>query len=248
MFKSNTANEIIYIFTWLFGIVLLYGLVHTFVLEPSMDKPLPIHQVKEVTPILKPLISDVLKTVSAEKIVQKMSSLDSIKTSIQTKVEKKDKVSLPISSVPIAIKAPRSIELNTTSNIVPTPTIPQQVDTEKIVQKASYLEPIATSAETKVEKKDRISLSVPSVPIAIKAPRPIEVNITTITVPTVIVIPTSNIVEDKKISQPSVKTMIKKVEETYDRDATMKVLETARQGIVNEVALAREKVMKSLNR
>lgn len=42
--------------------------------------------------------------------------------------------------------------------------------------------------------------------------------------------------------------MIKKVEEAYDRDATMKVLETARQGIVNEVALAREKVMKSLNR
>ena len=175
-----------------------------------------------------------------------MSSLDSIKTSIQTKVEKKDKVSLPISSVPIAIKAPRSIELNTTSNIVPTPTIPQQVDTGKIVQKASYLEPIATSAETKVEKKDRISLSVPSVPIAIKVSRPIEVNITTITVPTTIVLPTSSIVEDKKISQPSVKTTIKKVEETYDRYETMKVLETDRH-ILNEVAVAREKVMKSLN-
>ena len=110
----------------------------------------------------------------------------------------------------------------------------------------SSLDSIKTSIQIKVEKKDRLSLSVPSVPIAIKVSRPIEVNITTITVPTTIVLPTSSIVEDKKISQPSVKTTIKKVEETYDRYETMKVLETDRH-ILNEVAVAREKVMKSLN-
>ena len=55
-----------------------------YVLESSTNTPLHIHHVKEVTPIRKPLISDVLKTVTAEKIVQKSPYLEPIATLAKT--------------------------------------------------------------------------------------------------------------------------------------------------------------------
>jgi len=35
MFKTNTGKEIFYIFLWLIGIIILYGLVERYLLEPS---------------------------------------------------------------------------------------------------------------------------------------------------------------------------------------------------------------------
>ena len=35
MFQSNAAKEVLYIFLWLIGIIFVYGLVHTLLLESS---------------------------------------------------------------------------------------------------------------------------------------------------------------------------------------------------------------------
>jgi len=44
MFQTNTAREIFYIFLWLAGIILLYALVQTFILEPSTDSHTDAHK------------------------------------------------------------------------------------------------------------------------------------------------------------------------------------------------------------
>jgi len=178
MFQSNTSKEILYIFLWLVGIIFFYGLVHTFILEPSQHKS-ETHSTKHT---LKSQITHPDKSlVSSEKIPAKTNIKkpsiptipEKIKTSIQKSlknktnthtVEKKElqavnPKTISILSIPSAPNVPSILTLPSVKKVVQKQhtikTVPAKiptVDTEKVLP--SKKETLRADAVEKVLSKD----------------------------------------------------------------------------------------------
>ena len=70
MFKSNAAKEVLYIFLWLIGIIFVYALVHTYLLEPTTShhtNAQPIHATLN-TSTEHPLTPSTDKVSSSENV------------------------------------------------------------------------------------------------------------------------------------------------------------------------------------
>jgi hypothetical protein len=85
MFQSNAAKEVLYIFLWLIGIIFVYGLVHTFLLEPSNESVSSNHAKYAVT-------------VESDKHKEKTAT-----TSNHTQTNAGNTVSIPTVVVPVSV-------------------------------------------------------------------------------------------------------------------------------------------------
>ncbi|MCF6244677.1 MAG: hypothetical protein L3J43_06540 [Sulfurovum sp.] len=233
MFKSNTQKEIFYIFVWLIGIILLYTLVHTFILEPSQDKnetphdahTLQSHTIHQTTHLVSENKIDKVKSEIKQPKIPEIPK--KTETSIQTPIKStttKQTTSIEKNKTP----TPQSekIELNIEEpKAIPTPNIPKAVD-----------------VPTKI-------LSIPTTPTLPSVPSVPNTNTQENKKET-----TERIKPLKKEALSSKENgQIKKVnnvsaerEKTLNTDINIKRIETERQQVIREAQTVREEAIKLL--
>ena len=244
MFQTNTAREIFYIFLWLVGIILLYALVYTFILEPSHGEnassqhTYATENTKQTTPTVSK--HEIAKTVekhiqSHTKVADKAVSTASVSVPVKvTKVVTVAKVE--------AIQKPQAeaIKEVKTSTIVK---VKESVTIEKVsIEKKTANKPLQSAVQT---------VSTPSVPSAVTMPKETISIPSTPSVPTV---PTVSQPETLKVVKTPVKEAKTKeitvateaLKKELSRDEQMELIESARELVIKEAEDARNKAMEAI--
>ena len=265
MLQTNTAKEIFYIFLWLAGIIFLYALVYTFILEPSSGDHTATHPKHLVT-------SDAH---------QSTTQANTVHTASEAKIHVVEAVEAPKAVTPVTVtKVTHKIKKLAINNKVPTSTTEtvkvtdkkKMVETVKKEVKASVETPMvnsidektkSTKAQVEVEKVTQSStntVSTPSVPQAVSIPKHTISIPSTPSVPSVPTMPNSEKIEKVEVQKTTVKlkeetqkkekTVVptKELKKVLSRDEEMKLIETARQHVIEKAEAAREEAMKSLER
>ena len=263
MLQTNTAKEIFYIFLWLAGIIFLYALVYTFILEPSSDDHTATHTKHLVT-------SDAH---------QSTTQANTVHTASEAKIHVVEAVEAPKAVTPVTVtKVTHKIKKLAINNKVPTSTTEtvkvtdkkKMVETVKKEVKASVETPMVKSIDEKtkstkvqVEKVTQSStdtVSTPTVPQAVSIPKHTISIPSTPSVPSVPTMPNSKKMEKVEVQKTTVKvkeeaqkkekTVVptKELKKVLSRDEEMKLIETARQHVIEKAEAAREEAMKSLER
>jgi len=251
MFQTNTAREIFYIFLWLAGIILLYALVQTFILEPSHGEnanskhTYTTENTKQTTPTVSK--NEIAKTV--EKHIQSHTKVPS------------DVVSIPHVPVPVKVskivtvakeEAIKEVKISTDAKLKESVTI-EKLSTAPVkkVSKVSIVNKIANKPLQSTVKNSIQTVSTPSVPSPVTMPKG------TISIPTTPSVPTVPIVsqhETLKVLKAPVKEAKTKeitiateaLKEELSSDEKMKLIESARELVIKEAEDARNKAMKDM--
>ncbi len=261
MFQSNAAKEVLYIFLWLIGIILLYALVHTFLLEPSTNthpvadttstktdvKPrkdnlsssIKTDKVPTVAKTTTPSVSPIVKKPTANKLVQAVpKNAKKVHTpSInEKKVSKQDNISLRKVTTPTAVH--KRIKL---------PSAESTITTLKSTKKKNPLKvPTLITIPSAISVPSLPSIpSIPSVPVK----TPSIPNVDKISAPQVKRSIQTNTIQTKKVVDTTVKsdTPMETLGREISRDEKMKLIETARKHVIEEAEISRKKAMDAFN-
>ena len=262
MLKSNTAREIFYIFLWLGGIILLYALVEMYILEPS--------HYNSTTSHTEQLVEN--HTNSAQHTTENMSKVHT--TNVVKIEEKTDRETLKTVTPVVVTKVTHKVEkLAVNDKVVALKTETGKVITQKKSvpdikkdEKVSANTPVvvSTKKETKtiekVVQKKTISpvqaLVTPSVPEVVSMPKSVISIPSTPSIPSVPTMPNSHTVNAQKttvaVKEPKqmheTAPVTKELKKVLSRDEEMKLIETARQHVIEKAEAAREEAMKALER
>jgi hypothetical protein len=263
MFQTNTAKEIFYIFLWLAGIILLYALVYTFILEPSDGKNASSQHAyattntKQTTP-----------TVSKKEIAKTVEKHIQSHTIVPTKAVSTPHVTVPVKVAKVVtvtkVEAIQKAQAEAIKE-VKTSTVAkgkESVTLEK-VSTAPVKEISKVSVENKVVNKPLQStvkssiqtVSTPSVPSAVTMPKETISIPTTPSVPTVPTVAQHETETAKVVKVPVKEAQTKEItvatealKKELSRDEKMKLIESARELVIKEAEDARNKAMESLEK
>jgi len=231
MFQTNTAREIFYIFLWLAGIILLYTLVHTFILEPSNEKATTSHNAHAIA-------SKEHKTPTASK--EPISKKEEKHTQSHTNVAT-EAVSTPQVAVPVKVA---KVEVVQKSKVETAPKVKDNTTLEKVDK-----ELLQNTVESSVK-----AVSTPSVPSVVTMPKE---SISIPSTPSVPTVPTVSNNEMGKITKAPVKiiekteeitVLTKELKKELSRDEKMELIESARELVIKQAEDARNKAMESLEK
>ncbi len=277
MFKKNsTEKEVFAIFLWLIGIILFYTIVYTFLLEPSSDNThsanhgevasLPaIHEVKQKESIATVVSSHTtkdmpsihaVKSSNTAAVTSKTSSegvTDSGLTAVKHEIPQKESTET-IEKEKISQLVLKTVEKDDTPVIKIKDVVKTVTSTQTLMKETTPVDTLKISTDKIHEPKTNATkittLPLSKMPLVPKVPtvsKPIEVTKTA----------DQKAMDIKKIETPvEIQPIIEKKvaekevpeEKKYDRDATMKLLETARQHVIEKAESARTEIMKSLGR
>jgi hypothetical protein len=261
MFQTNTTREIFYIFLWLAGIILLYALVYTFILEPSDGKNASSQHAYATTNT-----KHTTPTVSKKEIAKTVEKHIQSHTKVPTKAVSTPHVTVPVKVAKVVtvtkVEAVQKAQAEAIKE-VKTSTVAkgkESVTLEK-VSTAPVKEISKVSVENKVVNKPLQStvkssiqtVSTPSVPTAVTMPKETISIPTTPSVPTV---PTVAQHETVKVEKAPVKEAQTKeitvateaLKKELSRDEKMELIESARELVIKQAEDARNKAMESLEK
>jgi len=184
MFQSNAAKEVLYIFLWLIGIIFFYGLIHTFLLEPSKNAISTSH-VKHITS--KDISQEILATSTSvvqmpvvtkvKRVEQKVKVTKTVKKEVHTvakKVSEKKVPTLVVKKVPEKEKK-KTLIYDSSSPHIKIPTVPTVTKASsqillKVPEVATVKKVISPSTP-----KQNTSISVPTIPSVPSVPSALSV-------------------------------------------------------------------------
>lgn len=256
--NSNTAKEIGYIFLWLTGIILFYALVHTFLLEPSSGKQAhtkytqltsdeitstahkaetKVQHVQTVISVAKDETKHVVAVPTPVTLVKKISA--PLKTEVKVK-------NIPV--IHVKKEVPTSTQASSTITEVALP-----IEVVKVSTKPSKLVEVPKADVPKIDipKVEKAMTDVklptlPSVPTVPTVSTPVSIPVSVIQVPQQVDEKVEKKIETEKIIEEVKEKFMLEINSTYNREKSMKLLETARQHIIEKAEAAREAATKAL--
>jgi len=191
MFQSNTSKEILYIFLWLVGIVFVYALVHSFLLEPSQTKTSTKHDIHSASNTVKKASiihnssSSHIKIPDVTKVESVTSSIVSPKTikpqAVVHETIKEPKTDIPQNAAKAPTEEKASLIHNSSSSHIKIPDVPTVTKVEsatssivlpktikpQAVVHETIKEPKVPTVENTVSsstKQDNTAINLPSIP------------------------------------------------------------------------------------
>lgn len=236
MFQTNTAREIFYIFSWLVGIIVVYALVDTFILEPKADKESHSMQIVQ---------NNAHKDVSA--IEKKSVSTKSVATKQVTKVSK------PVS----VTKVPQVVTVTQPAKVQKThPTSTQKSIDKPVVKKTDATKSVSPQ-DTSLEKAQ--SISSPTIP---QMPKTVTTHESTIKIPTIPSVPavptaspskkntteTPTIITPEKTEKKDITKATDALEKELSQEDRIQLIEKSRQMVIEEAEKARNEALEAIER
>jgi len=262
--KNSTEKEVGAIFLWLGGIIVFYTLVFIFILEPSSDKAALVHHAEATS------IATTHKVQQKATVMAKPSSNNAtpVQHQIATTTEATHKIQQKESTVAVKKEEIPAVKIQTVKKVVtpvekkkevvktvtPTPTLVKVSTPVKTIKVPTQKIQTLSADNTKTTTIPVVKVpTVPTVPTvstpvqAIKSVQPKAMKTQKILLSSVEKkIGTSG--ETQKVAETKVPEKKIVEEKIYDRDANMKLLETARQHIIEKAETARAEAMKGLGR
>ena len=260
MFQTNTAKEILYIFLWLVGIILLYGLVHSFILEPHNTSHTHAEATKDTssvhekqTSVKKVVAHKAIKVATPVAVAKAPKVIKVAQTLVTKQVEKIQKIETHPTITPDVKKVPTKEVVNAKVSVEKMPSVPQvpKLDVEKVPTKETI------SAKVSVKKTPSISTpTVPQAPKMVTTPKS-SIKIPTIpTVPTVLTTSTSQkistetpkVITEQENEKKEITKATEALEKELSQDEKMELVEKARQMVIDEAEKARNEALKAIER
>lgn len=263
MFQSNAAKEVLYIFLWLIGIIFVYALVHTYLLEPTKShhaNAQPIHATSNTSTshqvkLPKDKVSSKINTDKILTMPKVVAPVSVVKVPVTAKmiqpVPKIQKYSKKEALLNTHNK--KVSERNNASSLpIKIPTVEKTVTIAKTTQ-SKYISTIPhITAIVKVPSiiATPTVVTVPSVPSTPSLPTvPSIPSVKKISIPNTAVKLETEIIERKTMRDTEItrdKSM-RRLSTEISRDEQMKLLDTARKHVIEQAEASRKKAMSALN-
>ncbi len=237
MLKSNAEKEVLYIFLWLIGIIFVYTLVHTFLLEPSTSHKVatsnkPATYPRHTTATKNHIAPDKDKIVSTANTKNALVEPQAIAAISVIKISKK-KVLDKNDNGKVSKMVHKAIQTTSTQKTIIKVKTPNKVKILKMIKKvkSKHIDIASYTAKTS-EVPNVPSLpsvpSIPSIPSVPSVPAPLSVE---------------KILPIQVLKMKTIKNeQIKRLDAEINREKHIKLIDTARKHVIEKAEMSRHLV------